>query len=102
MKIIKLIMPVILIFALSLPTYAMHLPENKVIDRELTVEDDENVVDKSINGTAVNRPAKTFILSKRTYLIRIVFPFLLIFSLGPLYLLIEYGIRNYKRKSHSQ
>ncbi len=102
MKIIKIILPFILIFALALPTYAMHLPENKVIDRELTVEKDENVVDNSINGVAKDRSSKTFIMSAPIYLVRVFIPFLMLFSLGPLYLLIEREIKKYKTKRLSR
>ena len=102
MKMIKLIIPFILIFALAFPTYAMHLTEDKVIDRELTVEKDENVVDNSINGVSKERPSKTFIMSLPVYLKRAVLPFLMLFSLGPICLALECGIKEHKRKSHSQ
>ena len=102
MKIIKLILPFILIFALALPTYAMHLPENKVINRELKVEKDENVVDNNINGVAKEKPTKTFIMSPSVYLVRVLIPFLMLFMLGPLCLLIEKEIKNYKAKRLSQ
>ncbi len=104
MKIIKLILPIILILALSLPTYAMHLPENKVIDRTLTVEKDENIVKNSIDGKTDNekRETVTFFMSDIIYLKRVLLPFLILFLVGPLYLLIEHEIKNRKRKSHSQ
>ena len=104
MKIIKLILPMILILALSLPTYAMHLPENKVIDRNLTVEKDENIVKNSIDGKTDNekRETVTFFMSDVIYLKRIFIPFILLFSLGPLYLLVEHEIKKHKSKSHSQ
>ena len=102
MKLIKFAIPLILIFALITPTYAAFLPENKVVDRIMTVEEDENIVDKSINGIPKDRPAKTFVMSKQAYIIRIIVPLLLIFSLGPLYLLVEREIRIYKEKRPSQ
>ncbi|MBQ7779189.1 MAG: hypothetical protein IJ404_01740 [Clostridia bacterium] len=103
MKIIKLILPIILILALTLPTYAMHLPENKVIDRNLTVEKDENIVKNSIDGKTDDKAeTETFFMSDVNYLKRVFLPFLILFALGPIYLLIEYGIKNRKRKSHSQ
>lgn len=103
MKIIKLILPIILILALSLPTYAMHLPENKVIDRNLTVEKDENIVKNSIDGkTDGEAETETFFMSDVNYLKRIFIPFLVLFSIGPICLLIEYWFKKHKRKSHSQ
>lgn len=102
MKIFKFILPLILIFALAAPTYAAFLPENKVVDRIMTVEEDENIIDKSINGTPKDRPAKTVVMSKQTYLIRIILPLLLIFFLGPICLLIENEIKIHKKKSHSR
>ncbi len=102
MKLFKFILPLILIFALASPAYAAFLPENKVVDRIMTVEEDENIVDKSINGTPKDRPSKTFVMSRQTYFIRIILPLLLIFSLGPSYLLIEREIRIHKEKIHSQ
>ena len=101
MKIIKLILPIFLILALSLPTYAMHLPENKVIDRNLTVEKDENIVKNSIDGKTDNekRETVTFFMSDVIYLKRVFLPFLILFLIGPLYLLIEHEIKNHKRKN---
>ena len=101
MKMIKLVLPFILIFALALPSHAMYLPENDVIDRELTVEKDENVVDNSINGVRNEKLTETFIMSTPIYMKRVLFPFLMLFSLGPICLAVEYGIKRYK-KSHSQ
>ena len=104
MKMIKLVLPFILIFALALPSHAMYLPENDVIDRELTVEKDENIVKNSIDGKTDNekRETVTFFMSDVIYLKRIFIPFILLFSLGPLYLLIEHEIKKHKSKSHSQ
>ena len=100
MKIIKLILPMILILALALPTYAMHLPENKVIDRNLTVEKDENIVKNSIDGkTDGKAETETFFMSHVIYLKRVFLPFLILFLIGPLYLLIEREIKNHKRKN---
>ena len=100
MKIIKLILPMILILALALPTYAMHLPENKVIDRNLTVEKDENIVQNSIDGTTDGKAeTETFFMSDVIYLKRVFLPFLILFLIGPLYLLIEREIKNHKRKN---
>ena len=104
MKIIKVIIPIILIFALSLPTHAMHLTENRIIDRKLTVEQDENIVKNSIEGRDEKdeKITETFIMSRLEYVKRVLIPFLVLFALGPLCLLIEYEIRNYKRKRRSQ
>lgn len=101
MKIVKLVLPIILIFALSLPTYALHLPENKVIDRDLTVEKDENIVKNSIEGKTDDEETETttFFMSDVNYLKLVFIPFLALFSLGPVCLLIEYCIKNRKRKS---
>ena len=101
MKIIKLILPMILILALTLPTYAMHLPENKVIDRNLTVEKDENIVKNSIDGKTdgSKKETVTFFMSDVIYLKRVFLPFLILFLIGPLYLLIEREIKNRKRKN---
>ncbi len=104
MRIIKFILPIILIFALATPTYAMHLPENKVIDRTLTVEKDENIIKNSIDGEGIGdkKQTETFIMSAPVYVKRVLLPFLMLFALGPLYLLIEREIKNYKRKRLSQ
>ncbi len=100
MKIIKLILPFILIFALALPSHAMFLTEDRVIDRELTVEKDENIVKNSIDGEGVSdeKPTQTFIMSSPVYMKRVLFPFLMLFSLGPICLAVEYGIKKHKRK----
>lgn len=104
MKMIKFILPIVLIFALACPTYAMHLRENKVIDRELTVEKDENIVKNSIDGVSVDgkKPSETFIMSRPVYVKRVMLPFFIMFALGPLYLLVGHEIKIHKRKSHSQ
>ena len=102
MKLIKIILPVFLIFALSTTSYASFLPESKIVDRKMTVENDENIVDNSIDGTPTDRPSKTFIMSKQTYIVRIIVPLLLIFAIGPTYLLIEREIKIHKEKSHSR
>lgn len=101
-KAVKAILPLVLIFALVSPAYAMHLPENRIIDTELTVEEDENIVDNSINGVGQTRPLKTFIMSRPVYQKRVLLPFLLLFSLGPLYLLAEYEFKKHKDKSPSK
>jgi hypothetical protein len=101
MKLIKIILPIFLIFALALPSYASFLPESKIVDRQMTVEEDENIVDNSIDGIPTDRPSKTFIMSKQTYLVRIIVPLLFIFAIGPTYLLVEREIKIYKEKSHS-
>ena len=98
MKLIKIILPVFLIFALATASYASFLPESKIVDRKMTVEEDENIVDNSIDGIPTERPSKTFIMSKQTYLVRIIVPLLLIFAIGPMYLLIEREIKTYKEK----
>ena len=92
----------ILIFTLSLPTYAMHLSEDRIINRELTVEEDESIVNNSIEGKDDDeRDYHTFMMSLPVYLKRVFFPFLMLFAIGPLYLLIEYEIKNFKEKSRS-
>ncbi len=95
MKIIKLLLPLLLILCLALPTYAMHLPENKVINRNLTVEEDENLVNNNIKGESADgkKQVKTFVMSPALYFKRVLLPFLMLFSVGPIYLLIEREIK---------
>jgi hypothetical protein len=100
MKILKFILPIVLIFVLVTPTYAMHLSENRVIDRELTVEKDENIVKNSIDGEGVSdkKPSETFIMSRPVYFKRVLLPFFILFSLGPICLAVEYEINRYKKR----
>jgi hypothetical protein len=99
MKIFKLVLPLILLFVLSMPTYALHLPEDKVVDRELTVEEDKNIVENSISKR--DPEIKTFVMSSLNYAKMIVLPLFVLVLLGPLALIIEH-IKNSKRKRPSK
>ena len=101
MKIFKLILPIALAFLLCLPCYGMHLPENKVIDRELTVEEDRSIIKDSLekeDGKITNK-TKTFVMSLPLYVKRVIVPFLMLFLLGPLVLLIEREIEIKRKKT---
>ena len=104
MKILKLLIPFVLIFALATPSYAMHLSENRIINRKLTVEEDENIVDSSVEGEEIgkNTQTTTFIMSPSVYLKRVFIPFVMLFAIGPIYLLVEREIKIHKEKRPSQ
>ncbi len=100
MKIFRIILPIFLVFLMCLPCYGMHLPENKVLNRELTVEEDRSVIKDNLEKEdgKITNITKTFVMSPPLYFKRVLVPFLMLFLLGPLVLLIERKIKIHKHK----
>ncbi len=72
MKAIKFIIILLLLASAVCPVYAEHLPEDDLLNKELTVEKDTNVIKENADkyqkpeNEEKNKP-KTFIMSKARY-----------------------------------
>ncbi len=104
MKIFKLLLPFVLLFSLSLPAFAEHLPEDYIIDRELIVEEDRSVIKDALDADKGRDPldpvgrVQTIRMSRVTYFKRVLLPFLALFIIGLLAFSLSVGMRYIKGK----
>ncbi len=87
MKLLKFVIPLLLMALLPLAPRAEHLPEDNVIGREMIVEKDSNIVDDMINGGEKNEydpigDYSTFKMTRFIYVKRAVMPFLQLVFIG--------------------
>lgn len=85
-KILKVLIPFLLCLLLVLPVSAEQLPENNILNKELTVEKDSNIIEDNLNGRReddfVIEETTTIFMSPKECLRRITLPALFIFSSG--------------------
>lgn len=102
MKILKLLLPLILLASLSMPAFAEHLPEDYIIDRELIVEEDRSVIKDMLDADKGRDPldpvgrVQTIRMSRVTYFKRVLLPFLTLFLIGILAFLLSAGTKHLK------